>query len=314
MGGQGLKFTEYHEAPRETQMKWILEGAKAQRQPDGRYLITEAKYRTFRETGEGEMSVEAPQCIYDQSQRSISSSGPLHVQTLDGKLSIEGEGFLWQQTNSTLQVSNRVHTIIHAGLLPPQTATSRTNTPAKPAPSTHIFSDQFEYVEGSGQGIYQGNVRVAGTNLTSTADRLTFLLSPAERQLKTLTAEQNVNIDYVTSEHERIQATGKEAFYSADRDVMQMRGQPTWRAGQRDGNGDVLLFERTNNLFRANGHARLKMPAPQTMGASSILAGPGLQPPTPCRQRTTLSKSCATITNCARTWLSFARGSASAIC
>ena len=103
--------------------------------------------------------------------------GRFTLQTADGKFSIEGEGFLYQQTNSTLQVSNRVHTIIQAELLGPQSATTRTNAPAEAARGMDIFSDQFEYAENTGQGIYQGNVRVAGTNLNATAGRLTILLS-----------------------------------------------------------------------------------------------------------------------------------------
>ena len=145
--------------------------------------------RTFRVTGEGEMTVEAPQCVYDPGQRSISSSGPLHMKTADGKFSIEGEGFLWQQTNSTLLVSNRVHTIIHPELLGPQTAAATTNVAleqtraaTEQAPGIDIFSDQFEYAMNSGLGVYQGNVRVAGTNLTSTAGKLTILLPVAERR------------------------------------------------------------------------------------------------------------------------------------
>ena len=86
----------------------LLECGQAQRQSDGRYLVTGAKYQTFHEDGKGELTVEAPQCIYDSGQRSISSPGPLHVSTADGKFAIEGEGFLWQQTNSMLLVSNRV--------------------------------------------------------------------------------------------------------------------------------------------------------------------------------------------------------------
>ena len=130
-----------------TQMKWMLEGTRIDPQPDGRILITDAKYRTLRETGEGDMAVQAPQCFYDRDQRSINSSGPIHVQTADGRFSIEGEGFLYQQTNSTLQVSNRVHTIIQAGLLSPQPATNRSNKPVEAAPAMDIFSDKFEYVE-----------------------------------------------------------------------------------------------------------------------------------------------------------------------
>jgi lipopolysaccharide export system protein LptA len=270
VSGQGLKFSEYYDPPHETQMKWLLEGARAERQPDGRFLVTQAKWRTFRVNGEGELNVEAPQCFYDSSQRTISSSGPLHVQTADGKFSIDGVGFLYRQTNSTLLVSNRVHSILHPGLLGQQPAATRTNTPAEEAPGIDLYSDQFEYAEESGLGVYQGNVRVAGTNLTSTSGRLTIVMPVAERRLQSLTAEQNVVIDYET-----IHATGERAFYSADTDLIQLSGQPmpTWRIEEKEGSGDELVFDRTNRVFRASGHARLKMPA-QSMGASGFLARP----------------------------------------
>ena len=64
---------------------------------------------------------------------------------------------------------------------------------------------------------------------------MTILLPAPERQLKTLTAETNVNVDYVTPEHERIQATGERGFYTADTGLIRMSGQPTWRTGQREG-------------------------------------------------------------------------------
>jgi lipopolysaccharide export system protein LptA len=276
VGGQGFKFTEYYDPPHETQLKSLLEGARAQRLPDGRIQVTDAKYRTYRVTGEGEMTVEAPECFYNSGQRSISSSGPLHVKTADGKFSIEGEGFLWQQTNSTLLVSNRVHTIIHPEQSGPPAATATTNvaaeqTPptAKQAPGIDIFSDQFEYAQNSGLGVYRGNVRVAGTNLNSTAGKMTMVLSAAERRLQTLEAEENVIINY-----EKIHATAGQALYSADTGLIQLTNQPTWRLEQRDGSGDELVFDQTNRIFRANGHARLNMPA-QNMGVSGFLSRPG---------------------------------------
>jgi lipopolysaccharide transport protein LptA len=271
VGGQGLKFTKYYEAPHETQMKWMLESASAQRQLDGRYLGNDVKYQTFRVTGGGEMTVQAPQCLYDENQGSISSAGPLRVQTADGKFAIEGEGFLYRQTNSILYVSNRVHTIISPELLGPQTATFHTNTSAEAAPGMDIFSDRFTYAVNAGQGIYDGNVRVTGTNLASTAEQMTVLISVTNRQLQSLTATQNVTVDYVTPEHERIQATGGQASYWADTDVVRMSGEPTWRVGQREGSGDELVFDRTNNIFRAIGHASLKMPA-RSMGSSGLFS------------------------------------------
>ena len=299
--GQGLKFTEYYSS-RPTQLKSVLECARAQPQPKGLYLVTDAKWRNYRENGEGGMTAAAPECVYDSTRRLISSSGPLHVQVAEGKFSIEGEGFLFQQTNSTLWVSNRVHTILHPELLSRQAATTNTNA-AVPKPITaveetsgmDIFSDQFTYSEESGRGVYEGNVHVTGTNLTSTEGKLTIELTASEtklktlaaeqlgapeRRLKTLTAEQNVAIDYLTAAHERVQATGERAFYSADTDLLQMTGQPTWRVGQRVGSGDELIFDRTNDIFRANGHANLKMPA-QGLGSSGLLSHTNIAARTP---------------------------------
>lgn len=268
ISGQSLKFTEYYDAPHETQMKSLLEGDRAQRLPDGRIQVTGAKRRTFRENGESEFTVEAPECLYDPVQRALSSSGPLRLQTGDGKFAIEGEGFLWQQTNSTLLVSNRVHTILHPELFGPQAAPPLTNRPVTATTGIEIFSDQFEYAQMPGRGVYQGNVRVTGTNLNATAGRLTILLPLAEHRLRSLTAEEHVVVDY-----EQAHATGEWVFYSADTEVIQLKGQPTWRIEQREGSGDDLVFERTNRVYRANGHARLQMPA-SSMGAAGFLSPP----------------------------------------
>ncbi|MGO8929402.1 MAG: LptA/OstA family protein [Limisphaerales bacterium] len=255
-----FKSAEYY--TNSTKMKSLLEGASALPQPDGRVLVTEAKYRTFRTNSEVELNVEALQCLYDERQKTISSSGPLRMQIANGKFSIEGEGFLYYVTNSALLVSNRVHTVLHPDLLGPQAATSRTNVPAEATPGIDIFSDQFEYAEKTGLGVYQGNVRVAGTNLASTEGRLTIVLLAAEHRLQSLLAEQNVIADY-----EKIHATGDRAFYSAETDIIRLTGQPTWRIEDRNGSGDELVFDRTNRVLHANGHARLKTP-PQGMGAS----------------------------------------------
>jgi len=56
--------------------------------------------------------------------------------------------------------------------------------------------------------------------------------------------------------------------------LFQMTGQPTWRMEQREGSGDELVFDRTNRVFRATGHGRLKMAA-QSMGTSGFLSQPG---------------------------------------
>ena len=109
------------------------------------YLITEAKFETFLEDGQREMLVESPQCLYNErGDQAVHSEGPLSVKAADGKFSIAGDGFRWQ-TNSTLFISNRVHTIVHPELLQPQATNARTNKPAPGEKGIEIFSEQFDY-------------------------------------------------------------------------------------------------------------------------------------------------------------------------
>jgi len=112
----GFKLPQYYDPPFETQMKSLLEGAKARPQPGGLVLISEAKLQTFQTNGAREMTVEAPLCMFDSGTRTVNSSGPVLVRSADGKLYLEGKGFLWQQTNTHLIISNQSRTLIRGAL------------------------------------------------------------------------------------------------------------------------------------------------------------------------------------------------------
>jgi lipopolysaccharide export system protein LptA len=254
--GTGIKFSDYYDPPHSTQMKWLLEGASAVPLAGGRsFRVNEAKAQTFRESGEGELVVEAPQCVYDSDLRQVNSPGLLHLRTADGSFFLDGEGFSWQQANAVLFVSNRVHTIVHPELASPQTAGTHTNTAARPSPPIEVFSDQFDYSETTGRGVYRGNVRVAGTNLAMSSEIMTVLVAGAERRLQSMISETNVACSYGT-----IQATAQRATYAVDTGLVHLTGSPTWRDGPREGRGDELVLDQTNRVFRADGHAWLKMP------------------------------------------------------
>lgn len=266
----------YYPPPHQAQMKSLLEGAQAQPVAPGQYLVTQAKLQTFRENGERELLVAAPECVYNSDRRTVSSPGALRLQTADGKFSIEGEGFLWQQTNSSLalsngaslSISNRVHSRVHPDLL--------ANPPGEKNPKPgdaqdaglEIFSDQFDYAAASGQGLYRRNVHVTGTNLNLTAGLLTFEVPMRLRQLQRVTAEQTVVADY-----EGTHATGEHATYSANTGLLEVSGRPAWQAGEREGRGDELTIDPTNRILRATGHAFLKMPG-QGLGVARLLPSP----------------------------------------
>ncbi|MEY2427616.1 MAG: hypothetical protein QOJ40_501 [Verrucomicrobiota bacterium] len=262
VGGDKFKMAEYWPL-HETQMRSLLEGGKFRNQPDGTSVITDAHLQTFTEDGQSELVVHCPECVYHPKGRSLDSAGALQVQTADGKFSIAGEGFFWQQTNSSLFISNRVHTIVHPDLLGAAGSEAPTNSTG--AKGIEIFSERFAYGANTGKGIYEGNVRAAGTNLTLTSERLTVVLPMHERQLQSILAEQQVIIDYGT-----VHSTGERVTYSAATGIVQVQDHPTWRTEQREGHGNELVIDLTNKVFRANGNAWMKMPS-QSMGASGFL-------------------------------------------
>jgi hypothetical protein len=66
----------------------------------------------FAEDGKLEWIVTAPECVYDSVNFTANSAGPLQLQTGDGKIRVDGDGFLWRQNDSFLTISNHVQTVI----------------------------------------------------------------------------------------------------------------------------------------------------------------------------------------------------------
>jgi hypothetical protein len=112
--GLANNFTtiEYYDAPHQQQMKSRLSGAEAQPQPGGLLLIKQLKLETFDVEGKREIIVTAPECIYDTLKATASSPGHLVVQTGNGNFRVEGDGFLWRQSDEFLTISNHVSTVI----------------------------------------------------------------------------------------------------------------------------------------------------------------------------------------------------------
>ena len=109
-----FRLPEYHAPPNETRLKTLVEGAEALPQDGLRILIRKLTLQTFREDGTGEFIMRAEDCLYDLEKRQASSSGPLLLKTADGNIFTEGVGFLWRDKESTLTLSNRVHTVIYS--------------------------------------------------------------------------------------------------------------------------------------------------------------------------------------------------------
>ena len=268
------RVAERYEPPHETQIKSLLEGAKARRIAEGLWLLTDARVTTFRFTGEPDLLVKTPQCFFNQTSNTASSPGPLHAQMADGSFSIEGVGFQWRQTNSSLIISNQVHTVVRPKMLGPDSNQRGQDMAAMPQ-TLEIFSHSFDYTNNPGVAVYREAVRVAGTNLSLTSQELMVDLPMNDRQVRSITAEHNVVIDYTNANW--LHATGDHAVYETGTGLIRVTGNPVWQVDQREGRGDELVVDRTNRIFQANGHAWLKLPD-QNAGTFSFLSASNAQP------------------------------------
>jgi hypothetical protein len=115
--GHATDFTseQYFEPPNERQLKLRLTGSEALPLPNGWQDIRNLKIETFDVDGKAGMIVHAPQCNYSLFDGVADSSGHLDLDSGDGKLHVEGEGFLWRQAGNSLIISNHVHTVILGG-------------------------------------------------------------------------------------------------------------------------------------------------------------------------------------------------------
>lgn len=100
------------------QKRSVMTGAQAIPQSATQVLIKGLHIETYDRAGATNLIVEAPQCQFDYSSRNAWSSGPLMVRDAQGRFTLEGQnGFLWRQTNSYLNVSNKVRTTIRKDML-----------------------------------------------------------------------------------------------------------------------------------------------------------------------------------------------------
>ena len=146
--GKDFKLPEYDD---KGHMKSQVAGKGVKQLPNNQMLITSLYLETYREDGKVEMIVEAPECLYDSKRRVASSAGNMKARQADGKYTITGEGFEWQQTNSVLIISNRAHTIISKELLKPQTPPTTSATETKQ--DLEVFADHFDFNSKAGLAV-----------------------------------------------------------------------------------------------------------------------------------------------------------------
>lgn len=157
--------------PGTTQKQLMLRGQQAQPQGPNQLRIKSLRIETYYRSGATNLIMEAPQCLYHTVWQTVSSDGPLQVTSGDERFSLAGQkGFVFQQTNNTLVVSNQVRVLVSKprGTRDPSRWVIQTQAPSGPSnplapqePPVLIECDQgTEWDFNAGLAVFRGNVRV----------------------------------------------------------------------------------------------------------------------------------------------------------
>jgi hypothetical protein len=111
---KGFTSVQYYDPPNQMQLRSRLSGAEAQPLTGGLLFVKGLKLEMFGTNGLPQVIVNAPECIYDTHAYTANSSGRLLLENGDGKIRVEGNGFLWRQKDAFLTISNEVRTTVES--------------------------------------------------------------------------------------------------------------------------------------------------------------------------------------------------------
>lgn len=109
-----LSSVTYFPSPNEQQMKLRMTGDEMVPLPGMLFSVKQMTIEKFNVDGKLEAVVQAPECTYAQLDGLASSSGHLDAKIGD-RIHIQGDGFLYRQSDNSLVISNNVYTVIKAG-------------------------------------------------------------------------------------------------------------------------------------------------------------------------------------------------------
>jgi lipopolysaccharide export system protein LptA len=239
-------------------LRAVLTGAEAWPSPGGTVRIHGLHIENFREDGRREADVKADECVYELAARQATGASRLQVSGGGGLFAIEGEGFLWRQTNSLLILSNRVVTTLDQGFLAGRSNDLTTSS----FPTTNLIrinSDRCVLDSQSNRVVHSGHVLADDPQMQLTCGVLTVLFTPA-RRLQEIIAEDQVAI---LAKNDQSRSTAGRAVYRLDQaaESITLTESPVWR--DRDGRQQIqaarFLFDRLTRQIHGDGGAVMRL-------------------------------------------------------
>lgn len=153
---------------------------------------------------------------------------------------------------------------------------STTNSTSGTNQFVQIFSDHYQFqtnaigkVAQFGDHVLMIDTDNVQTNGTLTSATLSVTLF-GTNELQSMIAERDVIIEKGDN-----QFTGQKAVYTATNSVLELTGNPTWRAADRDGKGEVICVDLKQNKMDVLTNAYARLPASQLGPTSAITQASG---------------------------------------
>ena len=258
--------SEYFPPPDYTNLQFKLTAAQGRSLPGDRQLLAQVKLQTFKVTGELELVIDVPECVYDQASRTVGSPGPLRVQSGDGRLRIAGEGFSYRQGESRVVISNRVQATVE---LPTTNA----------AGPLEINSRWFEFDKDQNRGVFHDEVRGGDADFDFNCGRLS--VSAATNQLNTATNRAAFDLIEADGKLEVVgKAGGKQAgrrvsaqrgVYHRSEEQLELVGEAKWQLDGQAGRADRLVARQSAGNIEAVGNVALQSSRELLGAAGSFL-------------------------------------------
>jgi len=114
--GKDFKFPDYNaDSNGVLRLKSLVTGSEFQQITNNVFFLTQPRIEFFRPDGSNlDWTAIAPSCFVDIKTREVSGTSNVFFRKADDRLYVRSVGFLWQQSNSVLILSNKSFTWIDA--------------------------------------------------------------------------------------------------------------------------------------------------------------------------------------------------------
>jgi lipopolysaccharide export system protein LptA len=250
--------SQYYPAPHFRQIEYKLVGAGARLLPDpnGQWQITQPNFQAFQTNGAPLVRIESPECFFDENSRTLNSTETLSMQSGDGRFSLAGRGFRWQQDNKVLVISNDVRAVIYW----------ITNEPP-----LEITSRWFEFDAVSGRGVFHDNVRGENPDQVFTCATLTIsgsLAATNREPLELIEADGGLEI---TRKIGIGFAKAERGTYRPSDERVEMIGGAEWKFDNYSGRAERMTAWLNTTNLEASGKVQMSLPRSSLGAAGGLL-------------------------------------------